>query len=318
MITNTSVVGSDSLYILAKSGVIDDYTLCQLRSWMSPKCSTHFNISGISGALIRSYCEDPSDENSYSHSVSGLPEAPSVDWKNMADQWRLSMDLNGGVSNNNASNARILTNLILDSARLPPLLPSMAEAIAVLASSTLIIGSLGTSFRQYWDASYPSQELDPGIYEAFNSTLKSQQYASSHTEGWQAIFYPVLGLVFLINVLCFFYLVFVHSMVTDYTEPQNMFALAVNSPPSRQLDGSCGGGPRDRELVVPWRVGFAANANHYYFEEASQQPLRGKWRNSTASNASTATSVGLLPDDGLNEGRHRNSYKRLSSSRTWL
>ncbi|KAK6064716.1 hypothetical protein SCUP515_11598 [Seiridium cupressi] len=259
MITNTSVVGSDSLYLLAKSGVVDDYTLCQLRSWMSPKCSTQFNISGISGAQMRSHCEDSADENSYSHSTPGLPETPSVDWKNMADQWRLSMDLNGGVTNNNASNARIMTNLILGSASLPPLLPSMAEALAVFASSTLIIGSLGSTYRQYWDASYPSQELDPGVYETFHSTLKMQQYASAHTEDWQAIFYPVLGLVCLINVLCLIYLVFVYGMVTDYTEPRNMFALAVNSPPSRQLDGSCGGGPRARELVVPWRVGYAEN-----------------------------------------------------------
>jgi hypothetical protein len=315
MITNTTVVDSDSIYLLAKSGGVDDYTLCQLRSWLSPKCSTQFNISGISGAQMRAHCEDPTDENSYARSVPGLPETPSVDWKNMADEWRLSMDLNGGVTNNNASNARIMTNLILDSPRLQPLLPSMAEALAVLASSTLIIGSIGSSYRQYWDASYPSQELTPGAYESFNSTLKMQQYASSHTEGWQAIFYPVLGLVFLVNVLCLLYLVIVHGMVTDYTEPRNMFALAVNSPPSRQLEGSCGGGPRARELVVPWRVAYAESANHYFFEESSERPLRGKWRHSVAS---SATGTRLLAEDGTAGGRYRNSYNRLSSSRSWL
>ncbi|KAH6655455.1 hypothetical protein BKA67DRAFT_690250 [Truncatella angustata] len=315
MITNTSVYMSDSLYLLAKSGLIEDYTLCQLRSWLSPECSTQFNISGISGAQMHARCQDPTDENSYSHSTPGLPETPSVDWKNMADQWRLSMDLNGGITNNNASNARIMTNLILDSAQLQPLLPSMAEALAVLASSTLIIGSIGTSYRQYWDASYPSQNMDVGVYESFNSTLKTQQYASSHVEDWQAIFYPVLGLVFLINVVCLLYLTFAHGMVTDYTEPRNMFALAVNSPPSRQLEGSCGGGPRARELVVPWRVHYQENANHYFFEEGSDKPLRGKWRNSTVG---STTGTRLLSDDGPEGGRYRKSYNRLSSSRTWL
>lgn len=323
MITNTSVYQSDSLYLLAKSGVIDDYTLCQLRSWLTPDCSTQFNISGISGAQMRAHCEDAADQNSYARSTPGLPETPSVDWKNMADQWRLSMDLNGGVTNNNASNARIMTNMILGSARLQPLLPSMAEALAVLASSTLVVGSLGSSYRQYWDASYPSQELLglAGVREAFNATLKTQQYTSAHTEAWQAVFYPVLGLVFLINVLCLLYLVFVFGMVTDYTEPRNMFALAVNSPPSRRLDGSCGGGPRARELAVPWRVGYAESANHYFFEEAAAAVgdaphPGGGWRNSTAT---SATGTGLLEEeDGPSSGRYRKSYNRLSSSRTWL
>ncbi|KAI1850744.1 hypothetical protein JX266_004026 [Neoarthrinium moseri] len=309
MITNTTVVSSDSLYLLAKSGRIEDYTLCQIRSWMSSSCSTQFNISGIAGAQMRSHCEDPGDTVAYERSAPGLPVAPSVDWKNMADQWRLSMDLNGGVSNNNASNARILTNLILESPRLPPMLPSMAEGLAVLASSTLIIGSVGTTYRPYWDAAYgASQELSPGVYEAFNATVKTQQYASAHTAGWQAVFYPVLGLVFLVNVLCLAYLVFVFGMVTDYTEPRNAFALAVNSPPARQLEGSCGGGPRGRELVVPWRVAYAESANHYFFEEASSRPWRGRF-----SGQSTASGANLLAD-----GTYGKSYKRLSSSRTWL
>ncbi|KAI0134436.1 hypothetical protein BJ170DRAFT_200100 [Xylariales sp. AK1849] len=308
MITNTSVIGSESIYLLAKSGAIEDYTLCQLRSWLTSKCSTQFNISGIAGAQMRAHCEDPNDDDAYAHSIPNLPDTPSMDWKNMADQWRLSMDLNGGVTNNNASNARIMTNMILRSAELPPLLPSMAEALAVLASSTLVIGSLQSTYRPYWDASYPSQELDPGVYEAFNSSLKMQQYASAHTADWQAIFYPVLGLVFLINVICLLYLLFVYGMVTDYTDPQNMFALAVNSPPSRQMQGSCGGGPKSRELAVPWRVGYAESANHYFFEEANDKPWRGK-----SNEQASASGTDLLADGG-----YRSSYNRLSSSRTWL
>lgn len=308
MITNTSVVASDSIYLLAKSGAIGDYTLCELRSWLSPKCSTQFNISGIAGAQMRSHCDDPNDINAYSRSVPGIPAVPSVDWKNMADEWRLSMDLNGGVTNNNASNARVLTNMIMGTPELPPLLPSMAEALAVLASSTLVIGSLQSTYRQYWDASYPSQFMDPGMYEKFNSTLKMQQYTSVHTEDWQAVFYVVLGLVFIINLICLFYFIFRHGMVTDYTEPTNLFALAVNSPPSQQLQGSCGGGPMSRELVVPWRVGYAESANHYFFEEANEHPWRGKY-----SDPAAASGVELLAD-----GSYRNSYKRLSASRTWL
>ncbi|ETS82222.1 hypothetical protein PFICI_07224 [Pestalotiopsis fici W106-1] len=316
MITNTSVISSDSIYILAKSGLVEDYTVCQLRSWLSPKCSTQFNISGIAGAQMRAHCEDTHDENAYSHSQPAMPETGNMDWKNMVDQWRLSMDLNGGSTNSNASNARILTNFILNSTRLEPLLPSMGEALAVLASSTLVIGGQDASFRQYWDASYGAQELPNGVYEEFNATIKMQQYASAHTEDWQAIFYPVLGLVFVVNVVCLLYLLFVYGMVTDYTEPRNMFALAVNSPPSRQLDGSCGGGPEARELVVPWRVGYAESANHYFFEEASDRPLKGKWKNSAA--ASRTSGLNLLAEQTNEGGRYRSSYQKLSASRMFL
>lgn len=259
---------------------------------------------------MRANCEDPSDTNVYSRSVPGIADIPSVDWKNMVDQWRLSMDLNGGITNNNASNARIMTNLILGGARYEPMLPSIAEALAVLAGSTLVIGSQLSTFRQYWDASYGSQLLEKGIYEAFNTTLKMQQYASSHTEGWQALFYPVLGFVFLINMICLGYLIFAYGMVTDYTEPRNMFALAINSPPSRQLDGSCGGGPHGHELHVPWHVSYAETANHYFFEEEVVRPRHGKMGPEAASSGTNL----------LANGSYQNSYKRLSSSKagSWL
>ncbi|KAH8671230.1 hypothetical protein BX600DRAFT_458597 [Xylariales sp. PMI_506] len=310
MITNTTVWKGDSIYFLSKSPAIANYTLCQLRSWMTPKCSTQFNISGISGAEMIARCEDPNDADQYDRSVPNLPTVPSVDWKYMVDEWRLSMDLNGGVTNNDASNARILTNLILQSATLPPLLPSMAEALSVLAGSTLVIGSMQSSYRQYWDSSYPSQELAaPGVYESFKSSLRTQQYASSHTSNWQGVFYPVLAFVFLLSLFCLVYFTLVHGMVTDYTEPQNMFALAVNSPPSYQLQGSCGGGPADRELVVPWRVGYAESSNHYFFEEANDKPWRGRF-SKAPTNVSGA--------DTLAGGVYKNSYNRLSRSRHFL
>ncbi|ORY59520.1 uncharacterized protein BCR38DRAFT_58785 [Pseudomassariella vexata] len=311
MITNTSVIESDAIYILAKSNhtYAVNYNLCELRSWLSPKCSTQFNISGISGAQMKAYCEDPDDKNSYLNSVPGPVELTETksDWRNFADQWRLSMDLNGGVYNSNASNARIMGDLILQQPRLSPTMPSMAEALAVLASSTLVVGSLQSTYKHYWDREI--HELDPGVYEVFNATLKMQQYTSGHVADWQVIFYFVLGLVFFINVISLLYLISRRGMVTDFTEPQNLFALAVNSPPSQQLQGSCGGGPQKRDLVVPWRVGYAESANHYYFEEANDRPWRGRFSNQSAMNSGTE----LLAD-----GSYRSSYKRLSSSRTWL
>ncbi|KAI2625094.1 hypothetical protein GGR54DRAFT_629506 [Hypoxylon sp. NC1633] len=338
MITNTTVANSDSVYTLAKSGDIDDFTVCQLRSWVTPKCSTEFDVSGISGSNMRAHCEDPSDPHSYfaasgNDDIYDLPY-PTVDWRNVADEWRLSMDLNGGVQNNNASNARILAHMILQHPALDTLLPSMAEALAVLASSTLITGSLGSTYRARWN--YTSMQLYPSVYEPFKVSMRTQQYTSSHTSPWQGIFYPVLGLVLVINIACLAYMLpFRRGLVSDYTEPQNLFAVAVNSPPSAALAGSCGHGPDSAEMVVPWRVGYSAAANHYFFEEAQVDQTQtsqagvggggGKARHSTS--LSTASGSELLTPPGRasrsGSGRFRTShnydhYKSLSGSRSWL
>jgi hypothetical protein len=188
------------------------------------------------------------------------------------------MDLNGGVYNNNASNARILTQLGLKKPELPTNLPSLAEALAVFASSSIVIGAIDTSFDGHWPYDVPNNILPgPGQVEKFQATLVTQQYTSGHINNWQKVFYIVLLLVFAINLFCLMYLAMSSGPVTDFTEPQNLFALAINSPPSAQIQGSCGGGPETRDLVVPWRVAHAPSVNHYFFEEANDRPWRGKY-----------------------------------------
>lgn len=217
------------------------------------------------------------------------------------------MDLNGGAANNNASNARILTQLALKQSSLPTYLPSMAEAIAVYASALEVISAIDTPFRHYWDYTKPGNIIgEPGILHPFNASIITQEYTSGHSNDWQNIFYVVLVLVFGINVFCLVYFIMRSGLVTDFTEPQNLFALAVNSPPSAQLKGSCGGGPEKRDLVVPWRVSYAPSAHHYFFQEASEKPWRGKY---SKESASTARDYGQVKGS---------SYKRLSTSRTWL
>ncbi|KAF9882408.1 hypothetical protein CkaCkLH20_00444 [Colletotrichum karsti] len=301
MITNTTVHQGDAIYLLAKSAAITNYTLCEMRSWVTPKCSTHFNISGTAGAHMQAHCEDPDDLDRYDRSVPEVsPEMAVGDWRNVADQWRLSMDINGGTVNNNASNARTLTQFILEDGKLNPLLPSMAETLAVFASSTLIIGGLGSPFVHYWG--YETMQLgDPGALAPFNASIRTQEYTSSHEYEWQNVFYLALVLVFVINVFCLAYFLSRSGLVTDYTEPQNLFALAVNSPPSQQLKGSCGGGPIKRDFVVPWRVAYAKGPNHYFFEEANSRPWRGRYAEQDIST-----------DSEYQEAKERSSYKRLT------
>ncbi|KAF5577764.1 hypothetical protein FPCIR_11922 [Fusarium pseudocircinatum] len=307
LLTNATVYAADAIYTLGKSPESKNYTVCQLRSWVSPNCSTEFNISGIAGASMKAHCEDDGDENAYRRSFPSDQgwSAPSLDWKWLADQWRLSMDLNGGSVNNNASNARILTQLSLHEPKMPASYPSLAEALAVYSSSLIMISAIDTPFRHYWDQdpdAYPENLIPaPGFPQPFNASLITQEYTSGHTQSWQNIFYVVLVLVFAINLFCLGYFIMRSGLVTDFTEPQNLFSLAINSPPSNSFHGSCGGGPEKRHLVVPWKVAYAPSANHYFFQDNSP----GK----ESEGLSTAREYG--------EPRV-SSYKRLSMSRTWL
>ncbi len=267
---------------------------------------------------MQSNCEDPDNPNSYQRVYPDAQVETSKAWKNLANEWRLAIDLDGGLTKNNASNARILTSLALTEPQLPDLMPSMAEALAVLASSTLISGSLQATFRHAW--TFPAPALGaPGVLEPFHAAVRTQEFTSTHLAQWQGIvFYPVLGLVLIINTCCLLYFIFGRrGLVTDFTEPQNQFALALNSPASRQLSGACGGGPRERDLVVPWRVAYDNDTNHYFFEEASTSPWRGKYRQTVAGLPDSSASSLLAVEDG-HESRNRRTYQRLSNSKSWL
>lgn len=81
MVTNTTTL-SDAIYILTKSALITNYTLCEMRSWVTPSCSTHFNISGTAGSHMQAHCEDPDDQDSYVHAYPEVTfSTPVTDWK---------------------------------------------------------------------------------------------------------------------------------------------------------------------------------------------------------------------------------------------
>jgi hypothetical protein len=106
----------------------------------------------------------------------------------------------------------------------------------------------------------------------FNASLQAQQYASGGIEdaaarGWLI----VLLLVFLVNVFVLIYFLFHRGLVTDFTEPPNLFALAVNSPPSHVLAGSCGGGPEGKHYSVNWFVNH--EGNHLFMEPGEKASL---------------------------------------------
>jgi hypothetical protein len=156
----------------------------------------------------------------------------------------------------------------------------------------LLLSTMDSTYFHFWN--YSSNILDPGTYQAFNASLASQQYSSGYTAKWQAMFYVVLLLVFVTNVFCLVYFFLRSGLVTDYTEPQNLFALAINSPPSQRLGGSCGAGPRGEELNVDWHVGQEEGSSHFFIKEGGRgidMELRHRQKRQTLS---SVTSYGKL------------------------
>jgi hypothetical protein len=269
-ILNTTGWYADSIYLVGSSPTTNPpYVLCSLRSAFYPNCSTRYNVS-FSGGSIASNCEDHNDLQAYNRFH---PEAPvgwvEPDWKNIASEWGNALSMNAGVSNDNASNARLLTEFILSANQLNPALPSIAEALATLAGSTLLISARDAPFVHYWPYPENTDVLRYPQYENFSAIMRSQQYQSGGTLGWQGAFYVILFLVFVTNVFCLGGLLFTRGQVTDFTEQQNLFSLLINSPPSRRLAGSCGGGPEKEHLKVPWYV--IVEKDHVFLEGKGEE-----------------------------------------------
>lgn len=81
----------------------------------------------------------------------------------------------------------------------------------------------------------------------------------------------VLFLVFIMNIFVLIYFILHRGLVTDFSEPPNLFALAVNSPPSHVLAGSCGGGPEGKQYMVNWFVNH--EGNHLFMEPGEKTAL---------------------------------------------
>ncbi|KAM0424505.1 hypothetical protein ACHAPT_010219 [Fusarium lateritium] len=263
-------------YVLTKAPNIGNYTLCQLRSWLSADCSTRLNIGGTPQPALEAHCGDDKDRHSYQQSlgsaeqVAGIEE--TVGWaitgSILAEALKLFNVDTLGVS----SNPSILTRLVLKTPELPTDSPSMAEAFCVFTLASLSSSALGTSFRPTWDyGTYDPRAnndtfRDYNKVETFHASVSSQQYTSGHIDDWQKVFYPVLGFVFAANLMCLLYFVFHLGLVEDFTEPENHFALAINSPPTDKMVGSAVNGPHRSHLGVRWRIASVANASGYCFE----------------------------------------------------
>ncbi|KAI4251719.1 MAG: hypothetical protein L6R42_008275, partial [Xanthoria sp. 1 TBL-2021] len=262
---------TDSIYLLAASAT-GNFTMCSLKASLTTNCSTKYHAS-LSGGSMSAHCEDPRDSLAYGRSYDNATDGViKKNWAAVATEWALALSLNAGISDGAASNARLLSQLIPTSQALDPSLPSIAEALAVLSGNTLLLSSIDTPFIHFWNYSTTVSYLAEPQYQAFRATLRTTDYASGGTQRWQGIFHVVLFLTFATNVFCLIYFLLRHGLVTDFIEPQNLFALSLNSPPSQALDGACGGGPEGDQLIMNWHIKMDHEREHFYIQSGTGPP----------------------------------------------
>ena len=251
---------ADSIYLLA-TAPDNSSMMCSLRAFLVADCSTLYQAS-MSRGVLTSNCEDANDEQLYSKS---RPDAPNVtlqtDWASFATEWAKAINLNDGIDKMNAANARLLTQLMPKNASLNPLMPSIAEALAALAGSTLLVGAIHAPFVHDHYSQPPPTTLN---YGEFKAVLQTHEYYSSYQQNWQLGYYIILLATFAINCYCLFYLVRKGNFLTDITEPQNLFSLAINSPPSQNLGGTYGSRLSKQQHSSTWST-KATDVNQVYF-----------------------------------------------------
>ncbi|KAH7090439.1 hypothetical protein FB567DRAFT_291625 [Paraphoma chrysanthemicola] len=277
--------GRAAIYLLGQGGADEKvnmtgtYSLCRIYMSISPGCLTSYHAQSGGGSM-EALCEDKADELSYDKHHPGASWVRSVpNWKDIGFDWSNALSLQTGIVDADASNSRLLTQLMLNPSNpdpnnlevdLNPDLPSMGEAIAVMSGCTMLKSMMDAPFVMKWN--YSDTGLDAPVYQYFNSSLMAQQYASGGIESPAAIAWViVLVLVFLMNVFVLGYFLIHRGLVTDFSEPPNLFALAVNSPPSHVLAGSCGGGPEGRQYEVNWFVNH--EGSHLFMEPGEKSAL---------------------------------------------
>lgn len=257
--------GAYAVYLLAASPT-NQYTLCSIRSALTPDCFTSYRSSATGGTLNKT-C-DPYERLSYKHSA---PEAANgfwnKDWKDVASEWGKALSLNDGITDGKSSNARLLSGLIPLTTSLNPSKPSISEALAVLAGNTLLLSVFDSPFIHHWNYSDEYVTLKEPQYQAFNATVQSATYQSGGSQrGWRNILYLALMFVFIANVLCLLYFLYSGSRMTDFMEPENLFSLSLLSPPSNALHGTCASGPDKQHVRSLWHIKLNRERNHLWID----------------------------------------------------
>ncbi|KAJ5151968.1 hypothetical protein N7492_010263 [Penicillium capsulatum] len=309
LVNASSLWPANAVYLLGKPAMAHPpYVMCSIRAKETGVCSTRYSAAS-SGAFLSSNCENKSSPLQFSKRQPDFIEGLwSSDWKDVATEWINSLSLGAGIADAQASNARLLMQLMpaydasTKTYSLDPNVPSIGEALAVMAGSTLILSTRSSPFVQGWNYTGENSMLTEPVYQNFRASLQAVGYASGGSQDWQAVFYVILIFAFITSAVCLGFIIVEARgrQITDFTEPQNLFALALNSPPSSRLDGACGGGPVGRQMKERWYIGMEEDDAHYY--------IRGKLDNPASpyprSGSTTTEYTRLRPEQmGVDDGK---------------
>jgi hypothetical protein len=164
VLNQTSQYGRDYIYVLGKAPApSEDYSLCGLKSFLTPNCSTNYQVTANGGDLSAE-CDDSGSSDLFTYRNSFPEEAATPratnatsDFFELVGEWATSLSLQSGISDGRASIARLLTEFILpefsstnQDITLQAKLPSIAEALAVMAASVALISAEDSPFVPYW------------------------------------------------------------------------------------------------------------------------------------------------------------------------
>jgi hypothetical protein len=125
------------------------YYLCQMKVGLTPYCSTYYTAQSIGGQM-QAHCNDPNEEMTYINGNKSRVTTVSLDWFDTAETAIIALSLNNGIMDGNASNARLLSELMLQKLELNQALPSPAEALAVLGSASILVSVQDSPFVEFW------------------------------------------------------------------------------------------------------------------------------------------------------------------------
>jgi hypothetical protein len=150
-----------AIYLLGQGGFMKngtnstgEYPLCKLEVGISPYCSTLYSVA-VSGNKVEAICEDKAGDMAYirtdpnAETIQGVPN-----WRDVGYDWARSLSLNAETIDSSNRLSRLLmalqsTSKIPD-AMLSPMLPSLAETLAVSASYTLLTSWQEAPFVNEW------------------------------------------------------------------------------------------------------------------------------------------------------------------------
>lgn len=315
----------DAVYMLGNPSVTSmEYVLCSIRAKETGKCSTLYNAAS-SGAFLSTKCEDNSNKYQYDTTVKDFHEGIwSADFKNIVGEWASSMSLGSGITGADASIERLVMQMMpshdnaTDTYSLNPKLPSIGETLAVMAGSTLILSTQHSPFVQGWNYSGSGDMLDEPTYQHFSASLRAMGYASGGTAKWQAVFYVILVFAFITSAIVFVFLIFEARghQITDFTEPQNLFAIAINSPQTTRLDGACGCGPVGRQLKERWFIGMEEEDSHYYIRAKADK--NNPYGMATGGQTSGYSRFEVEEPSLKANSPYANEFRRVSRRSSWL